>query len=77
LLLATSVLGAIGPQDVLAVLGNSVVPGLYTAASCCVGGLDVGMSLAEVPRATQRALVHSVIGLFGISTIVTVLTYIG
>jgi phospholipid/cholesterol/gamma-HCH transport system permease protein len=77
LLLATSVLGAIGPRDVLAVLGNSVVSAMYTAASCCVGGLDVGLSLAEVPRATQQALVHSVIGLFVISTLVTIFTYIG
>jgi phospholipid/cholesterol/gamma-HCH transport system permease protein len=77
LLLANSVSSAIRPKDVFAVLGKSILPGLYTSASCCIGGLDVGASLMEVPQATQRALVRSVAGLFVISTVVSLLTYIG
>jgi phospholipid/cholesterol/gamma-HCH transport system permease protein len=76
LLLANSVSSAIRPKDVLAVLSKSILPALYTSASCCIGGLDVGASLTEVPQAAQRALVRSVAGLFVISTVVSLLTYI-
>jgi phospholipid/cholesterol/gamma-HCH transport system permease protein len=77
LLLANSVSSAIRPKDVLAILSNSILPALFASASCCIGGLDVGESLTEVPQATQRALVRSVVGLFVISTVVLLLTYIG
>jgi len=36
----------------------------------------VGESLTEVPQATQRALVRSLVGLFVISTVVSFLTYL-
>jgi phospholipid/cholesterol/gamma-HCH transport system permease protein len=77
LLLADTVSRAVHPKDFLAILSKSVLPGLYTGASCCIGGLGVGGSLTEVPWATQRALVRSVAGLFVISTVVSLLTYIG
>jgi phospholipid/cholesterol/gamma-HCH transport system permease protein len=77
LLLANSIAGAIDPKDVFAVLSKSILPSLYTSASCCIGGLGVGESLTEVPQATQRALVRSVAGLFVISTVVSLLTYVG
>ena len=77
LLLANSVSSAIRPKDVLAVLSKSILPALYTSASCCIGGLDVGVSLTEVPQAAQRALERSVAGLFVISTVVSLLTYLG
>jgi phospholipid/cholesterol/gamma-HCH transport system permease protein len=76
LLLANTVSSAVRPKDVLAILSKSILPGLYTSASCCIGGLGVGGSLTEVPQATQRALVRSVAGLFVISTVVSLLTYI-
>ena len=37
---------------------------------------DVGESLTDVPQATQRALVRSLVGLFVISTLVSFLTYL-
>jgi phospholipid/cholesterol/gamma-HCH transport system permease protein len=77
LLFADTVSKAIHPKDVLAILSKSVLPALYAGASCCIGGLGVGRSMAEVPHATQRALVRSVAGLFVISTAVSLLTYIG
>jgi phospholipid/cholesterol/gamma-HCH transport system permease protein len=77
LLLATTVSRAVRPKDVLAIVSKSILPGLYTGASCCIGGLNVGRSLTEVPPATQRALVRSVVGLFVIATVVSLLTYIG
>ena len=76
LLFANNVSSAVRLRDVLAILTKSILPALFAAASCCIGGLDVGGSLAKVPQATQRALVRSVIGLFVISTMASFLTYL-
>jgi len=76
LLLADTVSRAVRPTDVLAIFCKSILPALFASASCCIGGLDVGGSLTEVPQATQRALVRSVAGLFVISTVVSLLTYL-
>jgi len=77
LLFADTLSSAVRPKDVLAILSKSILPGLYAGASCCIGGLGVGGSLTKVPQPTQRALVRSVAGLFVISTVVSLLTYIG
>jgi len=76
LLLANTVSSAVHPKDVLAVLSKSILPALFASASCCIGGLGVVGSLTEVPQATQRALVRSIIGLIVISTVVSFLTYL-
>ncbi len=76
LLLVDTVLRAVRPKDVLAILSKSILPALFASASCCIGGMDVGGSLTKVPQATQRALVRSLIGLFVISTVVSFLTYL-
>ena len=76
LLLADKVASAVRPKDVLAILSKSIMPALFAGASCCIGGLDVGESLTEVPQVTQRALVRSLVGLFVISTVVSFLTYL-
>jgi len=76
LLLADTVSRAVRPTDVLAIFSKSILPALFASASCCIGGLGVGGSLTEVPQATQRALVRSVAGLFVISTVVSLLTYL-
>ncbi|RPJ33511.1 MAG: ABC transporter permease, partial [Planctomycetaceae bacterium] len=57
LLFVDTVLSAVHRKDVLAILSKSILPGLFAGASCCIGGLDVGGPLTEVPQATQRALV--------------------
>ena len=75
LLFADAVSRAIQPKDVLNILAKSLLPALFAGAACCVGGLGVNDSLAEIPRATQRALTRSVAGLFVISAGVSVLTY--
>jgi phospholipid/cholesterol/gamma-HCH transport system permease protein len=67
---------AVRPKDVLAILSKSILPALFASASCCIGGLGGVGSLTEVPQATQRALVRSIIGLFMISTVVSFLTYL-
>ena len=76
LLFADTVSRAVHPNDVLNILAKSILPALFAGASCCIGGLGVGESVAEIPPATQRALTRSVAGLFVISAVVSVLTYL-
>jgi len=74
-LFADTVSRAVRPKDVLAILSKSILPALFASASCCISGLGIS-TLTEVPQATQRALVRSVAGLFVISTVVSILTYL-
>jgi len=76
LLFADTVSGAVQPKDIFNILAKSILPALFASASCCVGGLGVGGSVTEIPRATQRALTRSVAGLFVISAVVSLLTYL-
>jgi len=76
LLFADTVAGAVHPKDILNILAKSILPALFAGASCCLGGLDVGRSFSEIPPATQRALTRSVAGLFVISAVVSLLTYL-
>jgi len=76
LLFVNTVSSALVPKDVLNILAKSILPGLFASASCCIAGLGVGASDTEIPQATQRALTRSVAGLFVISTVVSLLTYL-
>jgi phospholipid/cholesterol/gamma-HCH transport system permease protein len=76
LLFMGTVSNAIQPKDVLNILAKSILPALFASACCCIGGLGVGGSVAEIPQATQRALTRSVAGLFVISAVVSLLTYL-
>jgi phospholipid/cholesterol/gamma-HCH transport system permease protein len=76
LLFADTVSSAVHPKDALNILAKSILPALFASASCCIGGLGVGGSDAEIPQATQRALTRSVAGLFVISAAVSLLTYL-
>jgi phospholipid/cholesterol/gamma-HCH transport system permease protein len=67
---------AIQPKDVLNILAKSILPALFASASCCIGGLSVGESVTNIPQATQRALTRSVAGLFVISALISLLTYL-
>jgi phospholipid/cholesterol/gamma-HCH transport system permease protein len=71
-----TVLNALHPQDIVSILAKSILPALFTSASCCIGGLGVGGSVTNIPRATQRALTRSIAGLFVISAVVSLLTYL-
>jgi phospholipid/cholesterol/gamma-HCH transport system permease protein len=70
-----TVLNALHPQDMASILAKSILPALFTSASCCIGGLGV-RSVTDIPHATQRALTRSVAGLFVISAVVSLLTYL-
>ena len=76
LLFADTVSRAVQPKDVFNILAKSLLPALFASASCCIGGLGVTGSFAEIPEATQRALTRSVAGLFVISAAVSLLTYL-
>jgi len=71
-----TVLNALHPQDVVSILAKSILPALVTSASCCIGGLGAGDSVTDIPRATQRALTRSIAGLFVISAVVSLMTYL-
>jgi phospholipid/cholesterol/gamma-HCH transport system permease protein len=75
-LFANTVSSAVQPKDVLNILAKSILPALFASASCCIGGLGVGKSVSDIPHATERALTRSVGGLFVISVIVSLLTYL-
>jgi phospholipid/cholesterol/gamma-HCH transport system permease protein len=76
LLFADTVSSAVQPKDVFNILAKSILPAVFASASCCIGGLGVGGSATEIPQATQRALTRSVAGLFVISAVVSLLTYL-
>jgi phospholipid/cholesterol/gamma-HCH transport system permease protein len=76
LLFADTVSGAVQPEDIFNILAKSILPALFASASWCVGGLGVSGSVTEIPLATQRALTRSVAGLFVISAVVSLLTYL-
>jgi phospholipid/cholesterol/gamma-HCH transport system permease protein len=76
LLFADTVSRAVQPKDVFNVLAKSILPALFASAAWCIGGLGVSESVTEIPHATQRALTRSVAGLFVISAVVSLLTYL-
>ena len=75
-LFTNTVLNALHPRDMAGILVKSTLPALFTSASCCIGGLGVGGSITDIPRATQKALTRSIVGLFVISAVVSLLTYL-
>jgi phospholipid/cholesterol/gamma-HCH transport system permease protein len=75
-LFADTVSRAVHPIDIFNIFAKSILPALFASASCCIGGLGVGESVTEIPQATQRALTRSVAGLFVISAVVSLLTYL-
>jgi phospholipid/cholesterol/gamma-HCH transport system permease protein len=76
LLFADTLSSAVQPMDISNILAKSILPALFASASWCIGGLGVGESFSEIPHATQRALTRSVAGLFIISAVVSLLTYL-
>ncbi len=75
-LFVDTVARAVQPKDVYNILAKSILPALFASASCCIGGLGAGESVTAIPLATQRALTRSVAGLFVISAVVSLLTYL-
>jgi phospholipid/cholesterol/gamma-HCH transport system permease protein len=76
ILFANTISNAVQPKDILNILAKSILPALFASASCCIGGLGVGKSFTDIPLATERALTRCVAGLFVISAVVSLLTYL-
>jgi len=76
ILFANTLSGALQPRDVLNFLAKSILPALFAGTCCCVGGLGVNHSVKTIPQATERALTRSVAGLFIVSGVVSLLTYL-
>jgi phospholipid/cholesterol/gamma-HCH transport system permease protein len=76
LLFADGVARALHPKDAFSILAKGILPALFASAACCIGGLGVSKSVSEIPLATQRALTRSIAGLFVISAVVSLLTYL-
>jgi len=76
LLFVDTVSGAVQAKDVTNIFAKSILPALFAGASCCIGGLRVSGNFGDIPQATQRALTRSVAGLFFISAVISLLTYL-
>jgi phospholipid/cholesterol/gamma-HCH transport system permease protein len=75
-LFADTVSSSIQFKDVLNILAKSILPALFASASCCISGLGIGGTIKEISPTMQRALTRSVAGLFVISAVVSLLTYL-
>ena len=69
-------LSALTPADVANLVLKSTIPPLLTGSICCAEGLGAGDTNAEVPRASRIAVQRSVIALFIVSALISVLAYV-
>ena len=76
LTLVNGVFGALRAGGVASLFAKTLIPGLLTGSICCIEGFRVTTAVTEVPQATTRALVRSVLALFLTSAVVSVLTYL-
>jgi phospholipid/cholesterol/gamma-HCH transport system permease protein len=71
-----SVARAIGPWDVFNVMAKSLVPGLLAGVICSTEGLSVAETITDVPKAIARAVQWSVVVLFFVSALISLVTYL-
>ncbi len=69
-------LGALGPADVATLLLKSTLPALLAGCICCAEGLGAGHTRDDVTRASRIAVQRSVMALFIVSALVSVVAYI-
>ena len=70
------VFASVGVADVSNLAIKTAVSPAVTAVICCVEGLGVAGATTEVPRATTRGLQRSVVALFVVAAVVSLLTYL-
>ena len=71
-----TVLRRLQPVDLVNLLAKTLLPGLLAGCIACVEGLSAEQSITRVPQATTRATHRSVIALFAISALISVLIYV-
>jgi phospholipid/cholesterol/gamma-HCH transport system permease protein len=64
-----SIAAAMAPLDFVSLAGKCLLPALATGSICCLEGLSVGTALTEIPQATTRAVVRSVVVLFVLTAV--------
>ena len=69
-------LRALSPADLVNLGIKSTLPALLAGCICCAEGLGAGDSNAEVPRACRIGVQRSVIALFIVTALVSVLAYL-
>lgn len=69
-------LGALSPADFASLFFKSTVPALLTGCICCAEGLGAGDTTADVPRASRIAVQRSVVALFTVSALISVVAYL-
>lgn len=75
-LFMSTVFSSVEPVDTLNFAAKTLVPGLITGAICCLEGLSIGGLITEVPQATTRSVVKSIIALLLVFAIVSVFRYV-
>ena len=70
------VTGAVGPLDAFNVIAKALVPAMLAGVICCTEGLSVGNAITEIPQAVTRAVQRSVVALFFVSLVISLLTYL-
>lgn len=71
-----SLANAFAAEDILLFFVKNGFSGLMIFALACRQGLSVQLSSHEVPQATTRAVVHSIVGVTSFNMIVTILFYL-
>ncbi len=69
------VLQALEPVDFVHLVVKTLVPGLFSGVICCLYGLDVERSLAEIPQATTQSLGSSMMAMFLVFAVMTIVIY--
>ncbi len=73
---ASTVLSLLTPADMINLLLKSIVPSLIGGCICCLEGMDVGLTITDVPKAASRAVQRSTIVLFAASAFISIVTYL-
>jgi phospholipid/cholesterol/gamma-HCH transport system permease protein len=71
-----SVARAVGPWDVFDVVSKSLLPGLFAGVICSTEGLSVADTITDVPKAIARGVQWSVVTLFFVSALISLVTYL-
>ncbi|MEZ6092358.1 MAG: ABC transporter permease [Pirellulaceae bacterium] len=65
----------ISSQDFLFFVPKTIVAGMFAGAICCIDGLTVRGTLADVPRIASRSGIRAMTAVFGISAVLSILIY--
>jgi phospholipid/cholesterol/gamma-HCH transport system permease protein len=73
---ARGVAQALQPMDLFVLFAKTLIPGLLMGAICCDAGMSVERDLADIPRATTRGQVYSLMAVFVTFVMVSLLVYL-